>query len=94
MALWVFVYLGTTPIGSALTGWISTAAGARVALGVGAVACLLAAAIATRAHTPPRRSPPGAHAGPDAMKVALLALNDSKATLLTLKGSTLLAGAA
>ena len=25
MALWVFVYLGTTPIGSVLTGWIISA---------------------------------------------------------------------
>ena len=30
MALWVFVYLGTTPIGSLLTGWITSAGGARV----------------------------------------------------------------
>jgi MFS family permease len=36
MALWVFVYVGTTPIGSALTGWITSAAGPRAALLVGA----------------------------------------------------------
>jgi MFS family permease len=35
MALWVFVYLGTTPIGSILTGWIISAGGPRVALLVG-----------------------------------------------------------
>ena len=29
MALWVFVYLGTTPIGSILTGWIISVGGAR-----------------------------------------------------------------
>jgi MFS family permease len=52
MALFVFVYLGTTPIGSALTGWISSAAGPRVALLVGAGACLVAAAIGSRVHTP------------------------------------------
>lgn len=53
MALWVFVYLGTTPIGSVLTGWISSAAGPRAALVVGALACLVAAALAARVRTPP-----------------------------------------
>jgi MFS family permease len=53
MALWVFVYIGTTPIGSILTGWITEAGGPRVALLVGSGACLLAAAIAARVHTPP-----------------------------------------
>jgi MFS family permease len=53
MALFVFVYLGTTPIGSALTGWITSAASPRAALLVGAGACLVAAAIGSRVHTPP-----------------------------------------
>ena len=53
MALFVFVYIGTTPIGSVLTGWISSATGPRVALLAGAAACLLAAAIAALVHTPP-----------------------------------------
>ena len=53
MALFVFVYLGTTPIGSVLTGWVSSAAGPRAALLVGAAACLLAAALAAFVHTPP-----------------------------------------
>ena len=53
MALWVFVYIGTTPVGSILTGWIVTAGGARVALLVGSGACLLAAGIAARVYTPP-----------------------------------------
>ena len=53
MALWVFVYLGTTPIGSVLTGWTVSAGGPRAALWVGAGSCLLAAAIAFRVHTPP-----------------------------------------
>lgn len=52
LALWVFVYIGTTPIGSVLTGWICSAAGARVALLVGAVACVVAAAMGARVHTP------------------------------------------
>ena len=53
MALWVFVYLGTTPIGSILTGWIISASGPRVALLVGAGACLAAAVLAAFVHTPP-----------------------------------------
>jgi MFS family permease len=53
MALWVFVYLGTTPIGSLLTGWITSAGGARVALLVGSGACVVAAVIAAFVHTPP-----------------------------------------
>jgi MFS family permease len=52
MALWVFVYLGTTPIGSILTGWIIAAGGARAALLVGSGACLAAAALAAFVHTP------------------------------------------
>jgi MFS family permease len=53
MALWVFVYIGTTPIGSVLTGWITKAGGPRAALLVGSGACLVAAALAARVHTPP-----------------------------------------
>jgi MFS family permease len=53
LALWVFVYIGTTPIGSVLTGWVTGFAGARAALLVGAGACLVAAGIAFRVQTPP-----------------------------------------
>jgi MFS family permease len=53
MALFVFVYIGTTPIGSVLSGWISSAGGPRVALLVGAGACLVAAFIGLRVKTPP-----------------------------------------
>jgi MFS family permease len=53
LALWVFVYIGTTPIGSVVTGWLIDAAGARAALLVGSGACLLAAGIAFRVQTPP-----------------------------------------
>jgi MFS family permease len=52
MALWVFVYLGTTPIGSVVTGWITATGGPRVALLVGSGSCLIAAAIALRVRTP------------------------------------------
>jgi predicted MFS family arabinose efflux permease len=53
MALWVYVYIGTTPVGSIITGAIISAAGARAALLTGAAACLVAAGIASRVHTPP-----------------------------------------
>jgi MFS family permease len=53
MALWVFVYMGTTPVGSVITGAITSAGGARASLLAGAAACLVAAAIAACVHTPP-----------------------------------------
>ena len=53
MALWVFVCLGTTPIGSILTGSIISAGGPRVALLVGSGACLAAPVLAAFVHTPP-----------------------------------------
>ncbi|GAA3396772.1 MFS transporter [Cryptosporangium minutisporangium] len=52
MALWVFVYLGTTPIGSAVTGWVLDLGGPRAGLLVGAVACVVAAGLASRVRTP------------------------------------------
>lgn len=52
MALWVYVYTGTTRAGSISTGAIISAAGVRGALLTGAAACLVAAAIASRVHTP------------------------------------------
>ena len=52
MALWVFVYLGTTPVGSIVTGWIIAAGGPRTALLVGSGACLAAAVLAAFVHTP------------------------------------------
>ncbi len=53
MALWIYVYIGTTPVGSIITGSIISAAGVRAALLTGAAACLVAAVIASRVHTPP-----------------------------------------
>jgi MFS family permease len=53
MALWVFVYIGTTPVGTILTGWITAVGGPRSALLVGAGACIVAAGLAARVHTPP-----------------------------------------
>jgi MFS family permease len=45
MALWSVAFLGSTPIGGPTIGWITSVAGARVGLGVGAVSCLVAGAI-------------------------------------------------
>lgn len=46
MALWSVAFMGSTPIGGPIIGAISEYAGARVALGVGAAACFVAAAMA------------------------------------------------
>ncbi len=45
MALWAVAFMGSTPIGGPLIGWITSLAGARVGLGVGAAACFVAALI-------------------------------------------------
>ncbi|WP_407344493.1 MFS transporter [Pengzhenrongella phosphoraccumulans] len=43
MALYMIVFLGATPIGSPLVGWIGETYGARWAIGIGAIASLLVA---------------------------------------------------
>ncbi|MGW0039511.1 MFS transporter [Gordonia sp. NPDC003376] len=45
MALWSVAFMGSTPIGGPIIGWISEAAGARIGLAVGAAACFLAAVV-------------------------------------------------
>jgi MFS family permease len=45
MALWAVAFMGTTPVGGPLIGWIIAASNARVGLGTGGIACLLAAGI-------------------------------------------------
>jgi MFS family permease len=45
MALWAVAFMGSTPIGGPLIGWITSLFGARTGLGVGASSCLLAALI-------------------------------------------------
>ena len=45
MALYSVVFLGSTPIGAPLVGWLAGAAGPRAGLVVGALAALLAAAL-------------------------------------------------
>jgi MFS family permease len=44
MSLWTVAFLGTTPIGGPIIGWISDVASPQAGLAVGAVAALLAAA--------------------------------------------------
>jgi MFS family permease len=45
MALWAVAFMGTTPIGGPLIGWIISESNARVGLGVGAASCFVAAGI-------------------------------------------------
>jgi MFS family permease len=45
MALWAVAFMGSTPIGGPLIGWITSSAGARVGLGVGAASCFAAGVI-------------------------------------------------
>ena len=45
MSLWFVAFQGSTPIGGPIIGWVMAAAGARYGLGVGAVICLLVAAL-------------------------------------------------
>ncbi|OFW62578.1 MAG: MFS transporter [Actinobacteria bacterium RBG_16_67_15] len=49
MALWAVAFLGSTPIGGPLVGWIGEHIGPRVALGLGGVATLAAGALSYRA---------------------------------------------
>jgi MFS family permease len=51
MALWAVAFMGSTPVGGPLIGWVVAIAGARVGLGVGGVSCFLAAAIGLIALT-------------------------------------------
>ena len=61
LALQAIVFLGTTPIGGPVLGFISEVYGARAGLAVGGVACLVAAAWghATSRTTPRRQPEPG-----------------------------------
>jgi MFS family permease len=45
MALWAVAFMGSTPVGGPLIGWIVSLAGARVGLAVGGASCLVAAGI-------------------------------------------------
>jgi MFS family permease len=74
MALYSVVFLGSTPIGAPLIGWLAEAAGPRSGLVVGAVAALGTAAWArmafARAAIPVDEVPPVADAAPAAARPA------------------------
>jgi hypothetical protein len=50
MALYSVVFLGSTPIGAPLVGWLAEVAGPRVGMAVGACAALTAAGLASAAY--------------------------------------------
>jgi MFS family permease len=45
MALWLVAFLGTTPVGGPLVGWVAASFGPRWALALGGVGCFVAAGI-------------------------------------------------
>jgi MFS family permease len=49
LALLAVVFLGSTPVGGPIAGWVSEAFGARWALGLGAATSLIAAVLTLRA---------------------------------------------
>jgi MFS family permease len=51
MSLWFVAFQGSTPIGGPIVGWIMAALGARAGLGIGAITCLVVAAIGVLALT-------------------------------------------
>jgi MFS family permease len=58
MAIYMLLFLGSTPIGGPIVGWIGSEWSARWSLAVGAVACLAAAAVALPAVIRRHRSAP------------------------------------
>lgn len=53
MALWSIAFLGTTPIGGPLVGWVSEHLGPRIGLALGGVATIVAAAALARPRPVP-----------------------------------------
>src|SRR5690606_21297114 len=49
LAIQSMVFLGSTPIGGPVIGWVSDAAGPRIGLLIGALACAAAAVVGVRA---------------------------------------------
>ncbi len=56
MALWSIAFLGTTPLGGPLVGWVSEHLGPRVGLALGGAATIVAAAALARSAEAPRRT--------------------------------------
>jgi predicted MFS family arabinose efflux permease len=63
MALYAIAFLGSTPIGSPIVGWISSAWGPRAGFAVGGIAALLAGAVASYSLSRVRHERERAHAG-------------------------------
>jgi MFS family permease len=63
MALYSIAFLGTTPIGSPIIGWISSVWGPRAGFAVGGIAALLAGAVASYSLSRARGVRDRAHAG-------------------------------
>jgi MFS family permease len=57
LAIQAMVFLGSTPIGGPIVGWVADLAGPRVAIVIGAVGCLIAAAYGARALDVSRSRP-------------------------------------
>jgi len=76
MALWAVAFLGSTPVGGPIAGWVSEYGGGRAGLVLGGVACLLAAALGLLARRadrveaevapPPAGAPDSGRPGPHA----------------------------
>jgi MFS family permease len=66
MALWALAWLGSTPIGGPIVGWVGQDAGARWALVIGGLSTLLCGILAlpALARIDRRRSPGEALAAP------------------------------
>jgi MFS family permease len=60
MALWLVAFMGTTPLGGPVAGWVSSTFGARWGLVLGAAACFVAAAVGAAALRRPARRGAGA----------------------------------
>jgi MFS family permease len=55
MALYVLVFLGSTPIGGPIVGWVAQTWGPRASVALGGAACLLGAALASSSLLRKRR---------------------------------------
>src|SRR5579872_735065 len=66
MSLWSMAWMGSTPVGGPVVGWIGQAAGPRWALGVGGLTCLGCGLLVHRRRWPP--SPAYVH-GTSRMKI-------------------------
>ncbi len=58
LAIQAMVFLGSTPIGGPLIGWLSDIGGPRLGIAIGGVACLVAALYGSRALRTPAEPPP------------------------------------